>query len=156
MASTLEVINAARLAFSSNKPAATLYQTTTQAVATSTNTMVVWNSASGDIWAGWSSGSPTRWTVPVAGWYRLSTQCMWAGNSTGARHVEFYQNGAEIINSLSVWNASPGTQQFPQSANPVILSAAVGDYFQVNMWQSSGVSINTATVMSMAIEFAHF
>lgn len=156
MASTLEVLTAAQVALLMNKPCATLLLTTGQSVSTSTNTQVSWNSASGDIWGGWSSGSPTRWTVPVAGWYKLEATIMWPSNATGARHAEFYQNGVENTNSTTVWNPSPGANQFPQPVNPVIIQCSVGDYLQVNLWQNSGGTLTTATVGTFVIAFEHF
>lgn len=161
MAGTLEIVNSANIAFLLNKPCATLYQTSSFTVNSSANTQVPWNSASGDLWGGWSSGSNTRWTVPVAGWYKLEASVTWPGNSSGARHVEFYQNGVENINSLAIWNPSPGTESFSMDTNPVILQAAVGDYFQVNLWQNSGTNFvsgtnGMVTVGTWTIEFDHF
>lgn len=156
MASTLTVQNAAQLAFWNNRPSATLYMTGTQSTTSTTNTQISWTSASGDTWGGWSSGSPTRYTVQVAGWYRLSGTVMWAGNATGARHSEFYQNGVENTSTLTIWGTAPGAGQFPHAANHVILQAAVGDYFQMNVWQSSGGALGIVGVCSMTIDLVHF
>lgn len=155
MASTLDVINAAQLAVLANKPAATLYQTTGQNITNTTNTFLTWNSVAGDSWNAWSSGSPTRYTVPVAGWYKIDATVMWPSNSTGARHVELYYNTTEEINTLSVWTTAPASV-FPQTSNTAILYGNVGDYFQVNLWQSSGVTLTLNPAAVMVVEFIHF
>lgn len=155
MASTLELSLTADVALLKNAPAVTLYQTTGQSVATGANTQISWNTAVGDNWAGWSSGSPTRYTVQVAGWYMLSATIPWPNNSTSARHVEFYYNGVEQLTSLTIWNPAPAAI-FPHSANTVIIQANVGDYFQTNVYQTSGVSLTLSTTSSMCIQFVHF
>lgn len=156
MMAMLEIIDAARLAFLMNKPCVTLVQSTGQNIPNTTNTQLTWNSAAGDIWGGWSSSNPSRWTVPVPGWYKLQTTIMWPGNATGARHVEFYQNGIENTTSTTDWGTPPGSMQFPHSANPVIVQANAGDYFQVNLWQASGVTLTSATPGTFVITFERF
>jgi hypothetical protein len=156
MAGTLEIVNSANLSLLLNKPCATMYQTATQSITNNLNTQITWSSASGDLWGGWSSGSNTRWTVPVAGWYKLEATIQWSANATNARHVEFYYNGSELINSLTIWSAPPGSVQYPQTANPVIVQANAGDYFQVNVYQNSGSAVSTATVSSWTVELLHF
>lgn len=146
-----------------NKPSATLYLTSPFSILYSSgnpqNTQVAWSSSSGDNWGGWSSGSPTRYTAPLAGAYELSVSVEWTGNATGGRHVEFYQNGSEVINSLTVVGTAPTSAQFPQTANVVIFQAAAGDYFQVNCWQNSGASLNISpagSVSAWTVNWLHY
>lgn len=155
MATTLEVMNAAQLALLNNSPTATMYQTSVQSIPNAVNTQITWNTASGDNWGGWSSGSNTRYTVQLPGWYMLDATVQWSGNSAGGRHVEFYYNGAEQINSLTILNPA-NASPFPHSANTVQLYANAGDYFQVNVYQGAGAAINTATVSAWSVEWLHF
>lgn len=157
MASGIEVVNLAQLAFWNNKPSAELVLTTTQAVATGTNVQINFTSATYDNWNGWSAGTPSRYTVQVAGMYRIDGLIFWAtGNATGLRDAQLYYNGALISASVASWATVPNAGTFTQSAGPVHQFANVGDYFQLNAFQSSGSSLNAGSVSSMLVEFLHF
>lgn len=162
MASTLELLNAARLAFYDNKPSATLYQTATQSFTSGSFTAITFGAVLTDNWSGWSAGSSTRYTVQVAGYYRVSGVALLgtSGSTTGSRIARIAQNGTAI-------NGSVGEQEGVVSAvtqacwTPlVIVSAAVGDFFELFYQQNSGATQNTnaanPTGSSMTVEFVHF
>jgi len=157
MASAFEVLIMSKQSFQDNKPTAMLTLTANQAVASGTNTQISWSSAIYDNWLGWSAGSPTRWTVPVAGYYRLDTNVQWTtGNATALRDIQLYYNGALINNSVGNWTTVPNAGTFTQMAGPVHQKANVGDFFQVNAFQSSGSSLNVGTTSTFLIEFLHY
>lgn len=157
MASSIEVLNLAKQSFYDNKPTAMLQLTSPQSITTSTNTQISWTSAVYDNWSGWSAGSATRYTVQVAGMYRIDASALWSTNLAGGlRDIQLYYNGALIGPSVSSFQTPPITGTFTQSAIPVHQQAAVGDYFQTNIFQSSGSTLAVGNVSTMLIEWLHF
>lgn len=159
MASTLEIMNAARIAFWGNKPSAFIYQQTGQSVANISYTAINFDTVGHDNWGGWSSGSPSRYTVQVAGIYRLSGIIFWGANGTGQRVSRLLYNGNQINGSQAEVSVVAGYGQ--SCMTPVIEQAcAVGDYLQLAGYQSSGGALSTnnsaPAFSSMTVEFVSF
>lgn len=143
MGNTLDVLNASRLAFFNNVPAAYLVQGTVQSVPNSTDTAITFTSAVSDNWSGWTSGSSTRYTIKVAGVYAVSGAVCWAGNATGRRYNYLRINGTTAIPGSAGDLASPATNNITVVSPLIIHSFAVGDYIELIANQTSGAALNT-------------
>lgn len=130
-----------------NVPALLLQRTTTQAIATSTDTAISWSSATKNTgptsW--WSSGSATQIVMPWAGLYQVSVGVNWASNATGIRVVHLNETTSIAVAnmrggcSIAGSTAEAGrSQTFTQT----IYVATAGTVFVVPVWQSSGGSLN--------------
>ena len=84
----------------------------------------------------------TRITIPSgkAGKYLLIAQVSFAANATGARIIKLYKNGT-LFQLASVTSAAPATD-FTVLTGTNIVSATVGDYFELFAEQSSGGNLN--------------
>lgn len=96
--------------------------------------------------------SPTRFTAPVAGRYRLTGQVEYAPNVTGVRIVRVLKNGARLCDNAQ--NAlSDGTTANRVQVDSGIVQLAAGDYLEVAAFQSSGgsLSLNTGATSTWAV-----
>ena len=157
MASTLEVLTTAQVALLMNRPSAFLYQNASQSVGSGAYTALTYNVAQGDIWGGWSSGNPSRYTVQVAGTYEISWFTAWSSNSTGSRQHYAQQNGSQINGTKQELPAMTTTMGV---ASPVFqVPANVGDYFQVQIYQDTGNPLATYATApffsSMTVKWLH-
>lgn len=118
------------------------YRTTTLSVATSTDTTVTWEAATGNGLGWWSAGTnPTRVTVRAAGRYFASSFSRWAANGTGLRTAEIRLNGTTVIGRAGLAFAAAGSPtQFSVVSPPVDL--AIGDYVELIVWQNSGGALD--------------
>jgi hypothetical protein len=84
----------------------------------------------------------SRFTVPAdkAGYYLLVASINYASNASGARYVVFYKNGNSINYNVRTSGLS-GAQMWV--TNSGIAYGAVGDYFQVEGFQSSGGNLTS-------------
>lgn len=142
MADTLTLLNSARLTFYDNRPVAFLKQTVAQSIPNATNTAITFGVAVGDTWSAWSAGSPSLYTVQVAGLYAVSGIVLFVANATNARDAMLNYNGTTIVGSQAEYPGSAssvGTASTPW----VLQQAVVGDTFQLVGSQNSGGSLNT-------------
>lgn len=158
MASTLEVLNSARLAFYDNKPTATLFNAVSPSIPNNTLAPVTWDSETDDNWNGHSTSSNTsRYTAQVAGLYSLSGTFSVVGNTTGYRLAVWYLNGTEI-NGTRNYVPNPGTTI--NCTVPLVgfnVRLAVGDYVEMAVFQNSGGALNLVLNASfMCVTFDHF
>lgn len=158
MASTLELLNSARLAFYDNKPTATMYSTAAVSVPNNSLAPITWDSETDDNWNGHSTSSNTsRYTVQVAGMYSLSGAFGITGNVTGYRLAAWFLNGVEI-NATRAYYPNPGTTINCTVAVPAFsVRLAVGDYVEMAVFQNSGGALNlTPNASFMCVSFLHF
>ena len=117
--------------------------TTAQSISNATATAVTFNSEVFDT-DGFHDNSTnnSRITIPSgkAGKYLLIAQMSFAANATGARIIKLYKNGS-LFQLASVTAAAPVTD-FTVLTGTNIVSAAVGDYFELFAEQSSGGNLN--------------
>jgi len=127
---------------------ATATNTTTQAIADSTATRLTWDTTATETDDYHNPGSnPGRLTVPtqLGGQYLASCAAEFASNATGTRELLVYKNGAEV----SADDVPPsGSDPTGVSKVYVDLAAAVGDYYECFVYQSSGASLNVTAAGS--------
>ncbi|WP_439947160.1 hypothetical protein [Streptomyces sp. BBFR109] len=100
----------------------------------------------------------SRYIFQVPGWYRLDGVSAFTTNTTGIRGTKFLKNGAtSIVGSENIIPATNGFLSITPTSGWV--QAAVGDYVELQVYQSSGATLATSSnagldyVTSMRIEW---
>lgn len=159
MASSLELLALAKLALYDAKPTATLYQTSAWSVGNNVNPYLTapWQASQEDTWGGHNNvTNNTRYTIPLAGTYRVSGALMFTTNATGVRAINVQKNGSTLpgIDAFVNAGSSNSTSVVLPASNVV---CAVGDYLEIGGYQNSGAALSTTTLgCFMSIEFLHF
>lgn len=115
-----------------------------QSITTSVNTVITFAAEAYDT-SGFHEGivNPSRLTIPAdVSLVRLSAAIAWQGVSGGYRICNFIKNGSDFpgANRLSIFpNTTAGA--FSGTHSPVI-EVSEGDYFEVQVFQNSGSSVN--------------
>lgn len=160
MASTLEIMNAAQLAFLLNKPSAFLYQATSQSIPSGAYTNLTFDTAAIDNWGGWSSSDTTRYTVQVAGVYEVGSVSYWPSGTSAQRIMRVLQNGSQVNGGQSEIPGLTGSYAYTLDSPICEVKCAVGDYLQVAVYQASGAAISTNATApaysSMFVKFVRF
>ena len=91
----------------------------------------------------------SRITCVTAGWYQYAGVVGWGGSVTGARLSHWSLNGSTIAGS-EVASSSPlaTAEGIPASSGITFLN--VGDYLEIQIWQSSGGALLTGANASRA------
>ncbi|MER5433891.1 hypothetical protein [Streptomyces sp. NPDC002588] len=116
-------------------------QTTTQSVATGAWTQLTLNTVDVDDTGGWTGSN--AYTVPRAGWWRISLCVSWLGtetNSVGSRGARLYVNGTGLPRATYLIGAGPGAASVGGTA---LVKLAAGDKLALYGYQSSGATITT-------------
>lgn len=126
---------------------ALLYKTSDQNIATAIGTDVTWDAADDDTEGFYDAGDPTKLTVPVGSGVRkvrVGVGIEWdnAGAGSGIRTVNIRKNGGAFIGQMQL-GAGVGASVLPsgESGWTPVLVVAEGDYFEVRVTQSSGITI---------------
>jgi hypothetical protein len=129
------------------------YRDTAQSISNSTvgttANALSWDSVELNTLGGWSASLPTRFTPPIAGWYALTGEAAFAGDSApgSRRGATWLVNGAVAAAGTSV--GFEGTITADESmtsgarALPVELDGT--EYVELAPFQDSGAALNTAT-----------
>jgi hypothetical protein len=122
-----------------------LYQTTGTSFSNGSNTVIAFDTESFDTDAYHSTSSNTsRITIPAgkAGKYLFTAACGFS-NVIGTRQMKMTKNGSDIRVMTRVINTGMSLDsQFGASA---IVDAAVGDYFEIYVYQDSGSTLTSIT-----------
>lgn len=128
-----------------NPAVAQVRQTTAQTIANNTWTSLIFQVDDIDTHNGHLTGvsdNQRRYTAQVAGMYLLSGCVAWAASSAGQRWSRWARNGTEINGSLASAEANGSGQQMAV-ARTMVVSLGVGDYIELQAWQSSGGNLDT-------------
>jgi len=122
---------------------AKLRQTADQSWVSGAATFVDFGSAEYDPFGGWgASTNPSRWNVPVDGWYHLCARIVYDVNSTSRRSVFINKNGTtsgiDTLAGTSVQAPANGTAQVSCAQDAYLV---VGDYIGVRGIQNAGVNL---------------
>jgi hypothetical protein len=107
-------------------------------VATGTATTMTWSTTVHD--HGGMKTSTTQLTAKVAGLYMIGTGGRWAANATGCRLLSLRKNGT-LSRTGAFHTANVAGQMTWQNATTVD-RLAVGDYYEVRVFQDSGGALN--------------
>ncbi|MGW3724139.1 hypothetical protein [Streptomyces sp. NPDC000851] len=111
---------------------------------------LLWETIAVDDLGGWSSGSATRYTCQLAGWYKIDAKVSfnaWSGppaTAGTARTLGVYINGA-LQPSGHFRSAITATQVVHTEDGFMSALLALGDYVQIVPGQNTGQPLNTAT-----------
>lgn len=161
MATSLELLALAKLAFYDNKPSFTGYATASQSLNNQTWTAMSITATVDDNWSGHSNvTNPSRYTSQVAGWYLVNGVYTPVANATGFRAVRLQKNGSPVIGSGNYGPNNGGTAEQGMVSPTTEIFLAVGDYVEVAGWQSSGAALGTVTDpdlrTALTVTFNHF
>jgi hypothetical protein len=125
--------------------------TTAQSIANNTETTLNWELEDWDTNTFHdNSTNNSRLTIPSgkAGYYQINTFFAWGNNATGSREIIVARNGTTLYYTSP---AAASGQAFGQAS--FIVSANVGDYFTISVYQSSGGSLNAKSVNAASNRF---
>lgn len=125
---------------------------TSQAIADSTFTILNFNTESYDTNSYHdNSTNNSRLTIPTTGYYSLTAQVMFEGNTNGGRIIQIYKNGTTALTYFSGnYGGFTSDTSFLTTIN---VNATAGDYFEVRVRQSSGVSLGVLGLNSTQYTF---
>lgn len=122
------------------------YRTGTQSIATSTDTAVQFDSATGaserydtDDFHSLTSNT-AQFVVPVSGVYHIDAGAGFAGNATGRRDLWIEANADGIKRALTRELNPTATDAYLTTS--VDLDLTAGDYVRLMVWQNSGGNLN--------------
>ncbi|MCX5197232.1 hypothetical protein OOK31_25595 [Streptomyces sp. NBC_00249] len=152
-----QIITAAYLDRLENPPVAILQQTVVQSIANGVWGVITFDTEIKDTYGGHSTVTNTsRYTVQLAGTYRVTGRAAFANNATGSRGARIHKNGVFIQGAANL--AGAGTLAGISEASH-LLDLAVGDYVEVAGGQNSGGSLSTSfsgeAASMMYIEWIH-
>lgn len=161
MADTLSILTYANSQFVLNKPCFFGYQNTAQGLPNVTWTSLNIDAGQDDNWSGHSnSTNNSRYTCQVAGTYYVSGCYAPVGNSTGFRAARIIKNGSTVILGSGVYLPTNNGVEEGIQTNTVSVPMVVGDYVEVQGWQSSTTTLNTVLDVdlrcSLTVRFEHF
>lgn len=106
---------------------------------------LAWETVDVDDLGGWSSGSATRYTCQLAGWYRVDAKASFnASTASVARTLGIYLNGT-LVPAGHFRNAIVPSNTSHSLTGFITLPLVAGDYVQMAPGQDSGGALNTAT-----------
>ena len=130
-----------------DRPGCAVYNSATQNVNTSSNTVLTADSELYDLDSMHSTVSNTsRITATTAGKYRIAALVEWDTDATGRREAELLVNGSTVHTLVTATAVSGLTLNGSK-----ILTLAAGDYVEVRVWQNSGTT-RTATLRQFSAQ----
>jgi hypothetical protein len=148
------------LLFLLNPPIGQFYQSAAQSVPNAGWTSLTFDLTDRDTYGGHSNvTNNSRYTAIVAGVYELTGGGGFATNATGTRDVAWAKNGVLLSapGATGTSNAVTGLQSAVDVPTLQIF-LNVGDYVELQAFQSSGGNLNTATGQYgclMGVKFVH-
>jgi len=115
-----------------------------------TLTQVSFTAESYDDLNAWTSGSPTRVTIPETGWYLVGAYTSYANNANGRRLTNIIIDGTSAVVATDYRNAVNGGTTNVSLCNPVYLAA--GQYIELQVYQTSGGTLAVTTSVLYLIQ----
>lgn len=119
-------------------------------LADSTLTQVSFTGESYDDLNAWTSGSPTRVTIPETGWYLVGAYTSYASNANGKRMTNIIIDGTIAVAATDQRNAVNSGTTNVSLCNPVYLAA--GQYIELQVYQTSGGTLAVTTSVLYLIQ----
>lgn len=119
-----------------------VYRASDFSLPTSTQTNVVLETVVADASAFWSSGAPTRFTVPTGqgGKYVVVAQASIDVNYIGNLWVAVFKNGVNVAESVMPAGSQVGTRAPHQTV--YVADLAAGDYLEMSVYHEAGGAKN--------------
>lgn len=118
---------------------ARVYNSSVVTVGNAAMTAVTFSAARWDTDGLWSSGNPSRLTCTRAGVYAMSGHVLFAVNGKGVRDARLVLNGTT---PLAIQFSVPQASLDHAVSVSTIYQLAVGDYVQLQVYQTSGGALN--------------
>ena len=135
-------------AIAANELVAAQYKrTTAQSLPNAADTIFQPDTKDFDTHSAVTTGASWRFTAPVAGRYQVTYSMGFAANATGIRYAFVRKNGTGFGGATS---AVPVTGADTFISGSCIVTMVPGDYVDLNVYQSSGGSLNTALASGLA------
>lgn len=136
-------IDSTRFIDSPTQPRCVAFHSTTQSVSDSVTTTLLMDSEDTDV-SGMHSTSvnTSRVTVPVGGdgFYAVIARAMFAANATGTRQLRITKNGGGTPLVIQLAEGHATIDRTMQAVSAIQMAA--GDYFEIDVFQSSGGNLN--------------
>jgi hypothetical protein len=119
------------------------YTSATAAISTGSTTVLEYPTKDYDthgIMSG--TGTSQKFTVPIAGKYRISGIIKWQGSSTGVRDIIVRKNGSTDYTLFEAQNLGSGTVY---TSGSITLQLAAGDFVAMACFQNSGGNLNAGS-----------
>lgn len=131
-----------------NPPRANVSRSTAQSCSSGVQTTISFDTEMYDLRNMWSSGAPTRLTVPsgMGGIYYIGGQLEFDPNGVGSRQALLLVNGAVVARQAGD-NAGSGLPSRYNVSRDVALNA--GDYVELAAFQNSGGTLNLNSTQRM-------
>ena len=148
------------LNFLINPPILTATQASGQSIPNVTWTSLALDATSVDSYGMHSNSvNNTRAVAQVAGWYLVCGSVNWNPNSTGNRGIRLAKNGTAIVGSGAFRLPTGAGNTDGMGSSSLLAFLAVGDYVEVQAFQSSGGALNTVigsdVDASMTVTWTH-
>ena len=118
-----------------------LVKSANQSISNNTDTSLTWDTETFDTNTFHSTSTNTsRITIPSgkAGYYQLNVNIAWSPNSTGIRDLNLAKNGTRF----QYFTFNPQASNVQSFAYAATIYGAVGDYFEVVVFQNSGGALD--------------
>jgi hypothetical protein len=122
--------------------AASAWRAATQSIPNNAYTAVSFDTEIRDDGSIWSSGSPTRFTAPVDGWYVIAGSVSWSARTGYSRRLIILLDGSSWIGKSGV--PAPSDYNDPAQSVAVVYYMTAGQYVEFAVLQNSGSSLNLA------------
>ena len=161
MANTLELLNSVNVGFALNPPSFVGYQNASQTLATTSWTSLSLDTTTFDNYSGHSNiTNNSRYTAQVAGWYTCNgVYAPAAGSTSGFRAGRLAVNGTPVLGGAS-YSGAPTTAECSVVTPTKDVFLNVGDYVEMQGWQSTGgnygTAINSDLRSGLWVRFSHF
>jgi len=130
---------------------ASVYNSAYISIANNTDTILTFNTENFDTSSYHSTVTNTsRLTVPATGKYLITVNIGFSNNATGYRYAQIKKNGATNVCTVGL-NYSPSGTYDVQLSNSVIVSATTADYFELQVYQNSGGSLNGGSTATLPV-----
>lgn len=121
-------------------PTCSVYRSAVQTIATSTQTIILFNQEMFDTDSQHDSVTNNdRITFNTAGVYSMSAHVRWQGNANGDRKIEIWMNNLTIIASTE--DSVDQSDDFSQMVARAAWKVTAGEYANVQVSQNSGSSL---------------
>ncbi len=111
------------------------------AIATATATNISWQAAAYDTLGAWNVNDPTKLVVPANTRYvRVSGSLDLDATAASVPTIEIYKNGSNSYPGVTRWYASTTLVDVGGVLQSPILVVTPGDYFTLNITQTSGAN----------------
>ncbi|MER7798995.1 hypothetical protein ABTX71_01555 [Streptomyces parvulus] len=106
-----------------------------------------WDEITTDLLGGWSASTPTRWTCPLAGWWKLEGAVAFNASAGGnTRECVWYINGGGAsMGRARTFGGTMASVPVTVEARTLHRRLDVGEYVELVPAHNAGANLDTAT-----------